>query len=243
MLQETLPAWKEAAESSKQPRFPWNQHLDMPLRQFAYDKAKQGWKQDQVRTEVRFRLWSKGVAVTPYLENCIKIGVSAGYSEYRSLKGENMEEKIENPTEEGINYEEEMKKAVEQEQAERKEVPKWMPKPGLRKIRIIGELVPYEKDYGGGPVARAAVNLFDLKEQAEYVHFMTRSTNPDSNYQQFCRLAVRHGKALDGIVAEVNVSEGRSKKGKRYLILNFSELEQGQSAPSPSSSDELEAFL
>jgi len=63
-VQET-PAWKEAAESSKQPRYPWRKYLGMPLRQFAYEKASEGWEQEQTSAEVKFRVWSKMGAPTP----------------------------------------------------------------------------------------------------------------------------------------------------------------------------------
>jgi len=141
MITHTLtetPAWKEAADSSSRPRFPWKQYLGVSLRQYAYSKAEEGWKQSSVCSEVKTVLWARGVAVTPYLANCIKIGVSAGYTEYRSLKKvKTMEEKIENPhTSGGFDAETELIKWTDLGTGERKDAKYFKPETDKR-YRIV----------------------------------------------------------------------------------------------------------
>ena len=97
-LQATTPAWKEAADSSKAERIPWEDYLGgKTLRGFAGDCAKEGIRVESCLFEVRFMVERKLGMMPKDMARKAKIGVSAGYSEYRrSLKKvETMEEKIE----------------------------------------------------------------------------------------------------------------------------------------------------
>jgi hypothetical protein len=98
-MHETLTeTWQQAVPKPPNNHFPWKRYLGTSLRQFAYERASWGWKQEAVRIEVLYILNSKGVPDTPHLKRCLCIGVSAGFTEYNSIsKGESMEEKIEEP--------------------------------------------------------------------------------------------------------------------------------------------------
>lgn len=234
-LQDTVPAWKEAANSSKADRFPWHLHLGRPLRKYAYHCAEKKWKQSAVRSEVKCILWGKGIPITPHLSRCIKIGVSAGYSEFYSLKKvEKMEEKIENitpvenvpatpePYEESVSW-------ANLETGDREGATYFKPETGVQYRIIIASAILKKdaryKDRNGDPKLKARLELASVNGKDVKLIWDTGS---------WTIMNAVKGPAIDGSLSErLWLMKKTEENGKIKYI--FESL--GKVSPSPSSSD------
>lgn len=234
-LQTTVPAWKEAADSSKAERFPWHFYLGISLRKYVWQCAEKGWKQSAVRSEVKCILWGKGIPVTPYLSRCIKLGVSAGYSEFRSLKKvRKMEEKIENVPTTPLSDEKKVSWA-NLETGTREGATYFKPETG-KQYRIViasAELKESEyKDNNGNPKLKVSMILDTLDgKPAEGLQWDSGS---------WTILNALKGPAQDGTLAKlVWLMKKSEDNGKITYIFEC----LGASTPSPSSSDDVGAML
>lgn len=83
--QLTLPEWAEKAEQSRIPRFPWKQVLGVPLSHYVYLEKARGLNQEQIITDVRNLLHSRGI-IEPKVEENLRVGVSARFSEVKGVE-------------------------------------------------------------------------------------------------------------------------------------------------------------
>lgn len=145
-----------------------------------------------------------------------------------------MQEKIETVPEAeeepnvGVNYKAEVEKSEEEGEGN----PRFEPGNGKYKIRFVGEMNTYEKEYKGEVKKRAAVNILNLKDNKEYVIFMSQTLKKDTNFQKICLLAARNNNKLDGLEVEVLTTE-KEINGNKYWDLVFPVLYDDEEPQDP----------
>lgn len=78
--------WRSGVERSKIRRYPWKKVLGEPLRQLVYRYKRAGKTQSEIVALVESHIISEEGEIEDWVNENLRIGVSAGFSENKSIK-------------------------------------------------------------------------------------------------------------------------------------------------------------